>query len=49
MKSKWTPTSHERRQLTRIYGAEENWLGVATTEHNKKRSKKINDKKYNKE
>jgi hypothetical protein len=37
---RFAPSAKERGALTRIYGAEENWLGVATDESKKRRMEK---------
>ena len=39
------PTSRERSTLTRIYGPEENWLGVATSAAKKRRAKDLTDRR----
>ena len=40
-KSSRTPTPKERATLTRIYGDESNWLGVATMDSKKRRTEKL--------
>jgi len=40
-RNKFAPTPAERAALTRIYGDEENWLGVATQRTKKNRAKMI--------
>jgi hypothetical protein len=40
-KSHRDPTTRERATLTRIYGSEENWNGVATSESKKRRAEKL--------
>jgi len=40
-----TPSGKERGQLTRIYGDEINWNGIATTECKKNRAKVLNSQR----
>lgn len=42
---RFAPTTRERAALTRIYGPEENWLGVTTVEAIKRRTIKRKEKR----